>query len=219
MDDIAAERARLDDLLADASVAPVIPVITLHRLQDAVPLARSLVEGGVRLLEITLRTEVGLKAAEAILRDVPEAIVGIGTVLVPDDLKRALDIGARFALSPGATPKLLDAAAAAPIPFLPGISTATELMEALERGFSTTKFFPAGAGGLANLKALAGPFPQARFCPTGGITQADAAEWLAQPNVIAVGGSWLTSAADIANGRWDLIRDRTRKSCSSLRRG
>lgn len=201
--------SRQDQLAALLALGQVVPVITLDRLDDAVPLACALVAGGVRLLEVTLRTSVGLDGARAIMREVPDAVVGIGTVLTPEDLRRAVEAGARFALSPGATPALLDAAAAAPIPFLPGVATASELMEAMARGFTTAKFFPAtAAGGLAALRALAGPFPQARFCPTGGITEANAAEWLALPNVVAVGGSWLTPATEIAAGQWDAIRDR-----------
>lgn len=194
----------------------VIPVITIDRLEDAVPLARALVEGGVRLLEITLRTAHGLAGAEAIMRAVPDAIVGIGTVLTPRDLANAVSVGARFALSPGATPSLLDAAAEAPIPFLPGIATASELMEAIQRGFLVTKLFPAStAAGIPGLRALAGPFPAARFCPTGGISEANASEWLAEPNVVAVGGSWLTPAADVAAGRWDAIRSRASRTMAS----
>jgi len=213
-----ATSSRRDQLAALLKHGRVIPVITIARVEDAVPLARALVEGGIHLLEITLRTAAGLAGAEAIIRAVPDAIVGIGTVLTPDDLKRSIDIGARFALSPGATAALLDAAAAAPIPFLPGIATASELMEAMARGFDTAKFFPAtSAGGIAGLKALAGPFPHARFCPTGGITESNAAEWLAEPNVVAVGGSWLTPAAEIAAGQWDAIRARAARTYASCR--
>ena len=195
--------SQLDALLA---IGRVVPVITIDRADDAVPLARALVAGGVRLLEITLRTAAGMAAAAAIIAEVPEAIVGIGTVLTPADLERAVSIGARFALSPGATPALLDAAAQSPIPFLPGVATASELMEAMARGFGTVKFFPAtAAGGIPALRALAGPFPTARFCPTGGISAANAAEWLALPNVVAVGGSWLTPASDVAARQWDAI--------------
>ncbi len=201
---------RLAELLA---LGRVIPVITLARLADAVPLARALVAGGVRLLEVTLRTEAGLAGAAAILREVPEAVVGIGTVLTPADLARAAALGARFAVSPGATPALLEAAAAGDLPFLPGIATASELMQALAHGFDTVKFFPAAsAGGLTGLKALAGPFPQVRFCPTGGITEANAAEWLAQSNVPAVGGSWLTPAAEVAAGQWPAITARAARA-------
>ena len=209
--------SREDQLAALLAVGGIIPVITLDRLENAVPLARALVAGGIRLLEITLRTPVGLEGARAIMREVPDAVVGIGTVLTPDDLHRAVDAGARFALSPGATPALLDAAAAAAVPFLPGVATASELMEAMARGFTTAKFFPAtAAGGLAALRALAGPFPQVRFCPTGGITEGNAAEWLAQPNVIAVGGSWLTPAAEVAAGRWDAIQERAGRTRAML---
>ena len=205
--------SRQDQISALLALGRVIPVITLNRLDDAVPLARALVAGGVRLLEVTLRTSAGLDGARAIMRAVPDAVVGIGTVLTPDDLRRAMEAGARFALSPGATPDLLAAAAGLPIPFLPGVATASELMAVLARGFTTAKFFPAtSAGGLPALRALAGPFPQARFCPTGGITQANAAEWLAQPNVVAVGGSWLTPAAEVTAGQWNLIRDRAAKT-------
>ena len=209
--------SRHDQLTALLAMGRVIPVITINRVEDAVPLARALVEGGICLLEITLRTPSGLAGAEAIIRQVPEAVVGIGTILTPDDMKRAVDMGARFALSPGATPALLNAASAVSIPFLPGVATASELMEAIVRGFDTVKFFPAtAAGGLAALKALAGPFPQARFCPTGGITENNASEWLAQPNVIAVGGSWLTPAAEIAAGQWDVIRERAARTRAGL---
>ena len=208
-------RHRLAEVLA---LGPIIPVITIDRLEDAVPLARALVAGGVRLLEITLRTPAGMAGAEAIIREVPDAVVGIGTVLAPADLRRAVEIGARFALSPGATPALLDAAAAADIPFMPGVATASELMEAMARGFDAVKFFPAtAAGGLPYLKALAGPFPQARFCPTGGLAEENAAEWLAQPNVVAVGGSWLTPAAEIAAGQWDAIAARAARSRERLK--
>lgn len=207
--------SRRDQMSALLALGRVIPVITLDRLEDAVPLARALVAGGVRLLEITLRTAAGLDGARAIMRAVPDAVVGIGTVLTPDDLRRAVEAGASFALSPGATPDLLAAAAGVQIPFLPGVATASELMATLARGFTTAKFFPAtSAGGLPALRALAGPFPQARFCPTGGITEANAAEWLALPNVVAVGGSWLTPAAEVAAGQWDLIRDRAARTMS-----
>ncbi len=196
----------IDDLVA---VSRIIPVITIAQVEHAVPLARALVAGGVRLLEITLRTEAGLRGAARIVAEVEDAIVGIGTVLTPDDLARAVDVGARFALSPGATPALLAAAARCGIPFLPGIATASELMAAMGHGFGTFKFFPAlAAGGIPALRALGGPFPAARFCPTGGIGAANAAEWLAEPNVVAVGGSWLTPAAEMRAGNWAAITSR-----------
>ena len=206
---------RLKELL---KLAPVIPVITIERVEDAVPLARALVSGGLRLLEITLRTEAGQDAAAAVVAEVPDAVVGIGTVLTPQDLARSRELGARFALSPGATPELLDAAAESDLPFMPGVATASELMMALARGFDTVKFFPAvPAGGTAALTALAGPFPQARFCPTGGVSEENAADWLALPNVVVVGGSWLTPAGEVRAGVWDRIMERARRA-TALRR-
>ena len=183
--------------------ARVVPVLTITRLDDAVPLARALVAGGVRMLEVTLRTKVAVDAAKAIIAGVPDAIVGIGTILNADDLARAEALGARFGISPGATPELLKAAAASQLPFAPGIATASELMQALAHGFTTMKFFPAEqAGGIKALRALAGPFPRVAFCPTGGISETNAPTWLAEPNVIAVGGSWLCRAVDIKSGNW-----------------
>jgi 2-dehydro-3-deoxyphosphogluconate aldolase/(4S)-4-hydroxy-2-oxoglutarate aldolase len=210
------QRDRLTEIIG---LAPIIPVITIDRIEDAVPLAHALVSGGLRLLEITLRTPVGHAAAAAIVAEVPEAVVGIGTVLTPQDLTRSRELGARFALSPGVTPELLDAAAEIDVPFIPGIATASELMMALARGFDTVKFFPAmPVGGIAALKALAGPFPQARFCPTGGISEDNAVEWLALPNVVAVGGSWLAPAAEIHAGAWNRITERARRASVALGR-
>ena len=192
-----------EELAALFEQATIIPVLTIERLDDAVPLARALIAGGVRTLEVTLRTPVAIESAKAIMADVPEAIVGIGTILNADDLARAEAIGARFGISPGATPDLLKAAAASALPFAPGIATASELMLGLSRGFNLVKFFPAEqSGGIKALRALAGPFPDVRFCPTGGIGEANAASWLAEPNVVAVGGSWLCPAADIRSGNW-----------------
>ena len=194
------KRSLLDAVLA---ASRIIPVLTIERVEDAVPLARALVAGGVPVLEVTLRTAAGLDAAKAIMAAVPEAIVGIGTVLTPEDLARSVSIGAKFALSPGATPALLAAAAAAPIPFMPGVATASELMLAMQHGFDTVKFFPANTmGGQPALRGLGGPFPNARFCPTGGISDENSASWLALPNVVAVGGSWLTPAAAMRAGDW-----------------
>jgi 2-dehydro-3-deoxyphosphogluconate aldolase/(4S)-4-hydroxy-2-oxoglutarate aldolase len=209
-----ARTRKLADLLRSGLI---IPVITLERVEDAVPLARALVAGGLRLLEITLRTPAAADSAAAIIQEVPEAIVGIGTVLTPKDLERAQALGARYALSPGATPDLLDAASTSEMPFIPGIATASELMAALAHGFQTVKFFPAvAAGGIPALKALAGPFPQARFCPTGGIDEKNARDWLALPNVIVVGGSWLTPAEDLRRRSWAAITERARQALVAL---
>jgi 2-dehydro-3-deoxyphosphogluconate aldolase/(4S)-4-hydroxy-2-oxoglutarate aldolase len=210
--------AHEQELLGLLRSARVIPVLTIERVEDAVSLARALVKGGVRVLEITLRTEAAIDAAKAIVAEVPEAIVGIGTVLNPEDLARAAALGARFAISPGATPELLDAAAMGDLPFMPGIATASELMQAQARGFNLVKFFPAEqSGGIGALRALGGPFPQARFCPTGGIGENNAAAWLAEPNVVVVGGSWLCPAAEVRSGNWSgitAICDRTMKMLS-----
>jgi 2-dehydro-3-deoxyphosphogluconate aldolase / (4S)-4-hydroxy-2-oxoglutarate aldolase len=196
--------------------ARVIPVLTIDRLDDAVPLARALVAGGVRVLEVTLRTPVAIEAAKAIMADVPDAIVGIGTILNAADLARAEVLGVAFGISPGAAPDLLKAAAASRLPFAPGIATASELMQALAHGFDLVKFFPAEpSGGIKALRALAGPFPDVLICPTGGIGEANAASWLGEPNVVAVGGSWLCPAADVRSGNWagiTAICDRTMKS-------
>jgi 2-dehydro-3-deoxyphosphogluconate aldolase/(4S)-4-hydroxy-2-oxoglutarate aldolase len=198
--------------------ATIIPVLTIERVEDAVPLARALVAGGVRVLEVTLRTPVAIEAAKAIMAHVPEAIVGIGTILNGDDLARAEDVGAQFGISPGATPELLKAAAASGLPFAPGIATASELMQALAHGFDLAKFFPAEqSGGIKALRALAGPFPDARFCPTGGIGEANAAAWLAEPNVVAVGGSWLCPATDIRSGNWSGITAMCQWAMKSLK--
>jgi 2-dehydro-3-deoxyphosphogluconate aldolase/(4S)-4-hydroxy-2-oxoglutarate aldolase len=208
-------RARLDAMFA---TAPVVPVITIDKVDDAVPLARALIAGGLRVVEITLRTAAGLAAAEAILRGVPEAVVGLGTVLTPHEMENAAKIGAAFALSPGMTPDLLEAASEFDMPFVPGIQTASELLACTTRGFELVKFFPAvPAGGLAALSALSGPFPTVRYCPTGGINEANVAEWLAHPQVIAVGGSWIAPAADIRAGAWSIIEARAR-SAAALRR-
>jgi 2-dehydro-3-deoxyphosphogluconate aldolase/(4S)-4-hydroxy-2-oxoglutarate aldolase len=201
---------RTIELLADCTV---VPVITIERAEDAIPLARALVAGGVRAIEITLRTPAARQAAANVITQAPEAIVGIGTVLSPDDLADAHRLGARFVVSPGSTPELLSAAARSDLPFLPGVQTASELMSCLAHGFGVVKFFPAvPAGGIAALRALAGPFPDAMFCPTGGVGEANAADWLKEPNVIAVGGSWIAPASDIRNGNWAAITERARRA-------
>jgi 2-dehydro-3-deoxyphosphogluconate aldolase/(4S)-4-hydroxy-2-oxoglutarate aldolase len=198
--------------------AIVIPVLTIERFEDAVPLANALVAGGVRTLEVTLRTPAAIEAAKAMIAQVPDAIVGIGTILNADDLARVEALGARFGISPGATPELLRAAAASDLPFAPGIATASELMQALAHGFDLVKFFPAEqSGGIKALRALAGPFPSVRVCPTGGIGDANAAFWLAEPNVVAVGGSWLCPAADIRSGNWAGITAMCERAMKSLK--
>lgn len=210
--------SRQEKLVALFKQATIIPVLTIERLEDAVPLARALVAGGVRVLEVTLRTPVAIEAAKAMVSDVPDAIVGIGTILNADDLARAKALGAVFGISPGATPELLTAVAAGDLPFAPGIATASDLMQALAHGFDLVKFFPAEqSGGIKALRALAGPFPNVRFCPTGGIGEANAAAWLAEPNVLAVGGSWLCPAADIRSGNWAGITAMCERAMKTLK--
>jgi len=185
---------------------PVIPVIVLHRVEDAVPLARALVEGGVRVLEVTLRTTLALRCIEAIARDVPEAIVGAGTVRSADDALAAGDAGSRFAVSPGYTSAVGTACRDIALPLLPGVATASEVMAAQADGLSFLKFFPASTiGGIPLLKALAGPFPDVVFCPTGGITADTAPQYLALPNVKVCGGSWLTPDDAVKAGDWARI--------------
>jgi len=199
--------------------AVVIPVLTIEKVEHAVPLAKALVAGGVRTLEVTLRTDAAAEAAKAIVAEVPDAIVGIGTILNVDDLARAKALGAKFGISPGLTPDLLKAAAAGDLPFAPGIATASELMQALAYGFDLVKFFPAEqAGGIKALRALAGPFPNVRFCPTGGIGDANAATWLAEPNVLCVGGSWVCPPAEIRAGNWAGITAMCDSAMKSLKR-
>jgi 2-dehydro-3-deoxyphosphogluconate aldolase/(4S)-4-hydroxy-2-oxoglutarate aldolase len=196
----AKDAATIDAILAQA---PVLPVIAIARLEDAVPLARALVDGGLPVLEVTLRTTVALDAIRAIRAHVPGAIVGAGTVLDGDALAAVRDAGGAFAIAPGCTDRLYDAADATGLPFLPAIATASELMQGLERGFTRFKFFPAEtAGGTTALKAFAGPFARVRFCPTGGIDAASAPRYLALPNVATVGGSWMLPADALAAGDW-----------------
>ncbi|MFM8606569.1 MAG: bifunctional 4-hydroxy-2-oxoglutarate aldolase/2-dehydro-3-deoxy-phosphogluconate aldolase [Hyphomicrobiales bacterium] len=204
-------------LLAILKRAPVIPVLTVHGPDDAVPLAQALVEGGLPVLEVTLRTEGALKAIEAIAHAVPDAIVGAGTVLSASQVEEARSAGSRFLVSPGSTLKLAEAAAHAGVPLLPGVATASEAMTMAELGFHILKFFPAEpAGGVAYLKSLSAPLPHLIFCPTGGIDEAKAKSYLALPNVVCVGGSWITPAAAVKAGDWKRITELA-KACASLR--
>ena len=186
--------------------APVIPVIVLHDVAHAVPMARALVAGGIRMLEVTLRTPQALACMEAIARDVPEAVLGAGTVRSQADAQAAVNAGARFAVSPGYTSALGQACRALGLPLLPGVATGSEIVQAQADGYQQLKFFPAlQAGGLAMLKALSGPFFDVDFCPTGGLTPENAPQFLALPNVRCVGGSWLVPADALAAGDWARI--------------
>jgi 2-dehydro-3-deoxyphosphogluconate aldolase/(4S)-4-hydroxy-2-oxoglutarate aldolase len=178
-------------------LAPVIPVVVIDDVEDAVPLAEALVRGGLPVIEVTLRTAAAAASIERIAAEVPDAIVGAGTVTTTRQIAEALEVGARFLVSPGATPTLLDGLQTSGVPFLPGTATASDIVALLERGITHAKLFPAEVvGGIKALKAFAGPFPQLRFCPTGGINLANAPEYLAQPNVVCVGGSWMAPIGD-----------------------
>ena len=197
----------IHDILA---ASPVMPVIVLDRVDDAVPLAEALVGGGIRVLEVTLRTAAALDCVLAIRAAVPDAIVGVGTINSVADLNAARAAGALFGVSPGTTPELLAHAAASGFPFLPGSMTPSDVMRALVAGYTAMKLFPARqAGGIDMLKALGGPFPQVVFCPTGGIDADSAASYLALPNVACVGGSWLSPASLVASKDWNEIRRRS----------
>ncbi|MFD4833784.1 bifunctional 4-hydroxy-2-oxoglutarate aldolase/2-dehydro-3-deoxy-phosphogluconate aldolase [Streptomyces uncialis] len=188
-------------------LAPVVPVVVVQDAADAVPLARALVAGGLPAIEVTLRTPAALDAIRAIAAEVPGAVVGAGTVISADQVGQVVDAGARFLVSPGWTGRLLDAMRGSGVPFLPGVSTTSEVVALLEQGVTDMKFFPAeAAGGTPYLKSLAGPLPQARFCPTGGVTAASAPSYLALPNVACVGGSWMLPASAIAARDWERVR-------------
>jgi 2-dehydro-3-deoxyphosphogluconate aldolase/(4S)-4-hydroxy-2-oxoglutarate aldolase len=199
-------------------LAPVVPVVVVGDVADAVPLARALVAGGLPAIEVTLRTPAALGAIGAIAAEVPEAVVGAGTVITPAQVDEAVAAGARFLVSPGWTDTLLTAIRASGVPFLPGVSTTSEVVALLERGVREMKFFPAeAAGGTAYLKALASPLPQARFCPTGGIGPGSAPEYLALPNVGCVGGSWMLPADAVAGRDWGRVEELAREA-AELRR-
>ena len=186
--------------------SPVVPVVVIDDVKHAVPLARTLVAAGIGVIEVTLRSDSALAGINAIAREVPEIMLAVGTVLNPKQLRAAKDAGAQLAISPGIDPALIDASKQLELPFLPGIATAAELMLGMNAGLTRFKLFPASAiNGLELAKAFAGPFPNALFCPTGGITLEAAPAYLAQANIACVGASWLASAADIRAARWDAI--------------
>lgn len=193
-------------LAAILRLAPVVPVVIVEELAHAVPLARALVAGGLKAIEVTLRTPVALDAIRAIAAGVEGAVVGVGTIVDSRQLEEAKAAGARFAVSPGITERLLDAAAGTGLPLLPGVANAGQAMQLIERGYAFAKFFPAEpAGGAKYLSALASPLPQLTFCPTGGVTPASAPTYLALPNVICVGGSWMIARDHVAAGDWAAI--------------
>ncbi len=189
--------------------SPVVPVMVIENLSDAVPLAKALVDGGLRVLEITLRTAPALEAIKAIKESVPDAIVGAGTIINVETLQASIEAGAEFIVTPGSTPAIIDAAQAAGIPILPGVNTPSEAMALLEKGITEMKFFPAeAAGGIPMLKSIAGPLPQIQFCPTGGVNPKNAPDYLALKNVACIGGSWMAPAELVNAGDWDEITRR-----------
>jgi 2-dehydro-3-deoxyphosphogluconate aldolase/(4S)-4-hydroxy-2-oxoglutarate aldolase len=207
-----AARANIRDIMA---MSTVIPVLTIQRLEHAVPLAEALVRGGLRVLEVTLRTSCALEAIRAIRAAVPDAIVGGGTLTRARDFSACAAAGAQYGVTPGLTTELIAAAARSGLPLLPGIMTPGELIAARAAGFDACKLFPAQqAGGVGMLKALSGPFPDHVFCPTGGVTRANAVEYLALPNVVCVGGSWITPAAAMATANWATIESLAREAAA-----
>ena len=197
-------------------VAPVIPVMVVERIEDAVPLAQALYNGGLKVLEITLRTPCALDAITAMVENLPaDAVIGAGTIITPADLEKAVKAGSTFLVSPGTTPALIEAAKASAVPLLPGVATPTEAMRLLVEGFTHQKFFPAeAAGGVPMLKSIGGPLPQITFCPTGGIDLAKAPFYLALPNVACVGGTWMAPKELMKAGRWDEIERLAREAAS-----
>lgn len=199
-------------------ISPIVPVIALDNEKDALPLAEALMEGGIRIMEITLRTPAGLKSIESIAKTMPEMHVGAGTVCSPSDLKRALEHGSAFVFSPGITPELITSAAANKIPFIPGVGSASEVMLAQNSGLLHAKLFPATVvGGTSALKAFGGPFASMRFCPTGGITLGNMNDFLALDNVLCVGGSWIVSKEAIAQGDFKQITALAKEALHSIR--
>jgi len=196
---------------------PVVPVIVIENIDHAVPLARALLAGGIKVLEITLRSEVAVEAIRRVSKEVPDAIVGAGTVACPEDLAAVTEAGAVFAISPGLTPNLLTAANQGPIALIPGISTASELMMGMEMGYTEFKFFPAeAAGGVSMLKSIGGPFPQITFCPTGGISLKNFNNYLILDNVACVGGSWIVPKGSVEQEDWQSITDLARDAVAGV---
>ncbi len=209
--------AKTEALLALIGAQPVVPVLKIGNLSHAVPLARALVQGGLPVIEITMRTPEALDAVRLVVAEVADAVVAAGTILSSRHFNEAVDAGARFIVSPGTTQELLDTARDSPVPLLPGAVTPSEVMAMREEGYSVLKFFPAGqAGGAGFLRALASPLAGIRFCPTGGITEQNATDYLSLPNVVCVGGSWIAPDQLVADGRWDEI-EKLARAAAGLR--
>ncbi|GAA9928287.1 bifunctional 4-hydroxy-2-oxoglutarate aldolase/2-dehydro-3-deoxy-phosphogluconate aldolase [Helicobacter pylori] len=202
-----------DKIIEVLQISPIIPVVVIENIKDAVPLAQSLVEGGIHIIEVTLRSSCALEAIELIAKNVPKMRVGVGTILNPTQLEQAQNRGAEFLISPGLTIKLLEYAKKKDMPLIPGVSSSSEVMQALELGYSALKFFPAEyCGGVKLLNAFNGPFKGVRFCPTGGISADNMRSYLNLENVLCVGGSWLTPKNLIQNKEWDKITEICKRS-------
>lgn len=199
--------------------AGILPVVTVNGLEEARNVSAALIEGGLPAIELTLRTPAALDALAMLKRELPDIVIGAGTVLNATQMRQAIDAGADFLITPGTTPELANALAQAPLPVVPGAATPTELLALMARGFQVCKLFPATAvGGLAMLKGLAGPLAELKLCPTGGIGEDTAAEYLAQPNVVCIGGSWMVPKNWLADGEWNKVRESAMKAAAIVRR-
>ncbi len=202
-----------DKIIEVLQISPIIPVVVIEDIKDAVPLAQSLIEGGIHIIEVTLRSSCALEAIELIAKNVPKMRVGAGTILNPTQLEQAQNRGAEFLISPGLTIKLLEYAKKKDMPLIPGVSSSSEVMQALELGYNALKFFPAEyCGGIKLLNAFNGPFKGVKFCPTGGISADNMRSYLNLENVLCVGGSWLTPKNLIQNKEWDKITEICKRS-------
>ncbi|GAA9239280.1 bifunctional 4-hydroxy-2-oxoglutarate aldolase/2-dehydro-3-deoxy-phosphogluconate aldolase [Helicobacter pylori] len=202
-----------DKIIEVLQISPIVPVVVIENIKDAVPLAQSLVEGGIHIIEVTLRSSCALEAIELIAKNVPKMRVGVGTILNPTQLEQAQNRGAEFLISPGLTIKLLEYAKKKDMPLIPGVSSSSEVMQALELGYNALKFFPAEyCGGVKLLNAFNGPFKGVKFCPTGGISADNMHSYLSLENVLCVGGSWLTPKHLIQNKEWDKITEICKRS-------
>ncbi len=213
---IEARQQKAESLLRAAGI---LPVVTVHTLDEARKVSQALLEGGLPAIELTLRTPVAMEALAMLKRELPGIVIGAGTVLTVEQMQRSIDAGADFLVTPGTTPKMADALAQADVPVVPGAATPTELLALMERGFRVCKLFPATAvGGLAMLKGLAGPLSELRLCPTGGIGEDTAADYLAQPNVVCIGGSWMVPKNWLQEGAWDKVRDSSAQAAAIVKR-
>lgn len=213
---IEARQQKAEQLLRAAGI---LPVVTVHTLDEARRVSEALLAGGLPAIELTLRTPVAMEALAMLKRELPDIVIGAGTVLSVEQMQRSIDAGADFLVTPGTTAEMADALAAAPVPVVPGAATPTELLSLMARGFRVCKLFPASAvGGLAMLKGLAGPLSELRLCPTGGIGEDTAADYLSQPNVVCIGGSWMVPKAWLDAGEWDKVRESSAKAAAIVQR-